>query len=497
MSHSPSRLRLMTNVVGWTSTVLALPGLVGCQKPVAQAEPPPPVVGVVDSQRMSVPIIARPNGTTRALEDVSIRARVRGFLTERHFEEGSEVKKNQLLFVIDEVPYQIALQSARAKQAEAAAALKKVQASKAREVAAAQLALDEAQLLLSQLEERRSRALLARNAASREDEDRAEANLKKAAAQVEADRASYDRSKSDYEVNILSARAQLDEAIAAVKNAELDLGYCRMYAPFPGRIGEAKIKVGNLVGPTAPGGNDATVLATIQQLDPMGVDILVSSRYLDRATALTHDGLTCRLTRPGVQGEQEHPYEGVCFFIDNTIDPTTSTFLVKARIPNPQQSLLPGEYVKLRLVVDRLDNAVVVPEKAVIETPDGPVVYIVDRDQKVAIQRVKADQTFEGLRAITEGLVAGIPVIVEGWQLVQPGRAVKTTPAVLPRPVSDESRAGAPQASPRPDEAARVPSKPERNAGPAVEPGGPRSAVRAEEELRPAPAPGAGRASKP
>jgi membrane fusion protein (multidrug efflux system) len=497
MSPARFRLRLMTCFLVWSPAIMVLLGLVGCQKPVALAEPVAPVVGVVESRRMSVPIIARPNGTTRALEDVSIRARVRGFLTERHFEEGSEVKKNQLLFVIEEEPYQIALQSARAKQAEAEAALKKVQGSKAREVAAAQLALDEAQLLLSQLEERRSRALLARNAASREDEDRAEANLKKSAAQVEADRASYDQAKSDYEVNILSAQAQLDEAIAAVKNAELDLGYCRMYAPFPGRIGEAKVKVGNLVGPTAPGGSDDTVLATIQQLDPMGVDVQVSSRYLDRATASIRDGLTFRLTRPSVVGEQEHPYEGSCYFIDNTIDPTTSTFLVKARIPNPQQSLLPGEFVKLRIVVDQLDNAVVVPEKAVIETPDGPVVYIVGRDKKVAIQSVKADQTYEGLRAIINGLDAGIPVIVEGVQLVRPGLEVQTTPAVLPRPVSDEATAGEPKVIPRPENDASHTSKSERGAAPVVEPGGPRSAVKAEEELRPARAPGVGPASKP
>jgi RND family efflux transporter MFP subunit len=440
----------MARVRFWFLVVMVFSALAGCQERTAQEKPNPTIVGVVESRRMTVPELAEPNGTTRALEDVSIRARVRGFLTERHFEEGSNVKKGQLLFVIEEEPYKIALQSAQARQAEADAALKKVERSKSREVAAAQLALDDAQLLLAQLEERRSRALLARNAASREDEDRAEANLKKAQAQVEADRANYEQAKSDYDVNILSARAQLDEARAAVRNAELDLGYTRMYAPFDGRIGEAKVKVGNLVGPTTPGGSDDTVLATVQMLDPMGVDVQVSSRYLDRATASIREGLTFRLTRPGLAGTQEHPYPGSCYFIDNTIDPSTSTFLVKGKIPNPQETLLPGEYVKLRIIVDQLKDAVVVPEQAVIQTQRGPTVYIVDRNRKVAVQEVEAaPQAYQGLRAITKGLDAGVPVIVEGLQSIRPGDEVKTVPAILSRPVPEELKAEAPEGKPR------------------------------------------------
>ena len=84
------------------------------------------------------------------------------------------------------------------------------------------------------------------------------------------------------------------------------------------------------------------------------------------------------MTRPGLEGEREHPYEGQCYFIDNAIDETTSTFLVKARVPNPKGTLLPGEYVRLRMVVERLEDAVVVPETGVIETEAGPVVYVVD-----------------------------------------------------------------------------------------------------------------------
>ncbi|WP_422924767.1 efflux RND transporter periplasmic adaptor subunit [Singulisphaera sp. PoT] len=469
--------RALWNLAACLTSAVAMLALAGCQKPQAVATPPPPTVGVIDSIRKTVPILATPNGTTRALEDVTIRARVRGFLRERHFQEGTLVKKGQLLLVIDEEPYQVALKSAQAKQAEAEASVKKAEQSKGREVSGAQLALDKAQLFLNTVEEKRSRALLVRNAGTREDLDKAEAERKKFEAQVEADKANLDQANADYEVGILSAKAQLDAAKAAVLNAELDLGYCRMFAPIDGRIGEAMVKVGNLVGPDSGGGGSFSELATIQQLDPMGVDIRISSRYLDRATELTGKGLTARLIRPGLVGDQEHPFEGRCYFIDNKIDETTSTFLAKATVPNPTGSLLPGEYVKLRLVVDRLDNAVVVPTPAVMETDAGAVVYIVDKDGKVAIQRVDAAQTYEGYRVITKGLDAGVPVIVEGLQMIRPGIPVKTEAAVLPRQTQDASKRDTPR--PTSEEGASSASRPAPDNQPASPPtpGGPRSAV--------------------
>ena len=269
---------LMTKSRVAACLVAALAGAVfsGCQKPAPPAAPPPPLVGVVDSQKMDVPVIATPNGTTAALESVTLRARVRGFLTERLFEEGSTVKKDQLLLVIDEEPYKIALDRP-ARQAEAEAAVRKAEQSKVRETSAAKVALDLAQLNLKQIEERRSRVLLARNAGSQEELDKAEADRKQFEAQVNADRAAHDQAVADYDVGILSAKAQLEAAKAGVRDAELNLGYCRMTSPIDGRIGEARVKVGNLVAPGQEGGS-FTDLATIQQLDPIAVDIPTSSR---------------------------------------------------------------------------------------------------------------------------------------------------------------------------------------------------------------------------
>ena len=427
--------------------MVALIGVSGCQHEVAKVAPPPPTVGVVESRRMDVPIEVTPNGTTRALEDVTIRARVRGFLTESHFTEGATVKKGQLLMVIDEEPYQVSLQSAQARLAEAEATLKKAEESKGREVSASQLDLDRAMLLLAQVQERRNRSLLTRNAGSAEEVDKTEAERKRWESQLEADGAHLAQAKADYAVGIASAQAQVSAAKAAVHEAELNLGYCRMVAPIEGRIGEAKVDVGNLVGPESTGGASSE-LATIQQLDPIGVDLRLSSRDLDRTTELVEQGLSVRLTRPGRAGVVEHPFEGrsVTSLTTRSMRPPRP-FWPRLTIPNPGGKLLPGEYVKVRMVVDRLDNAVVVPSVSVVETDVGTVVHVVDDQGKVAVRKVVAGQSHDGLRVISKGLDAGASVIVEGLQMIRPGLPVKVEPAALTRRDADGTKVTASDAS--------------------------------------------------
>ena len=208
-----------------------------------------------------------------------------------------------------------------------------------------------------------------------------------------------------------------------------------MYAPIDGRIGEARVKVGNLVGPDPAGGGAFTDLATIQQLDPMGVDIRLSSRDLDRTTALIEGGLAVRLTRPGPAGPQEHPYEGrVLLHRQHGRRDHLDLPGQGPGSPTPAASSCPGEYVKVRMVVDRLENAVVVPAPSVVESESGTIVHVVDGEGKVAVRRVVAGQAHEGLRVITKGLDAGVPVIVDGLQMIRPGppgqdRAGRADPA--------------------------------------------------------------------
>ncbi|MHB1559757.1 MAG: efflux RND transporter periplasmic adaptor subunit, partial [Isosphaeraceae bacterium] len=393
-----------------------------------------PRVVVVKSRRMTVPILVTPIGTTRALEDVTIRARVKGFLTEKHFKDGQQVKPGQLLLVIDPVPYQLQLRQAEAQLQAARASLASAQASKSKDVARAQVELDRAQTLLDQVEERRTRNLFSRRAASQEDLDRADAQLKKSTAQLAADQADLEQKRADYDINIDNNRAQVARADAAVEDASVNLGYTKMFAPIAGRIGELKVKVGNLVGD-----GQATELVTIQQLDPMGVDIRAAARHLPSATELLAKGGTpIRIT---VEGDRVHPHVGKMLFIDNAVDSTTSTFLVRVEVPNPDGSLLPGEYIQAEVRIGDYDGAIVVPEQAVAEGPEGARVFVVDAQNQVKAVNVQPLDHYRGLRVLEPGPEPGLQpdqqVVVEGIQLVSAGQAVAPAEAPLDSYIRD------------------------------------------------------------
>jgi len=393
----------------------------------APRETPLPTVTVVRARKMDVPIIRFPNGTTRALNQVTIRARVKGFLKEVHFKEGSNVKKDDLLLVIEEEPFKVKVAQAKAVLEEADAALKKARESKAKEVAKARVSLDQTQLQLDRVEERRERNLVARKAASQEDYEKAKASVDKSAAQVEADNASLEQSTADYGINILSAQAKIDQAKADLEAAQIDLGYCRMYSPIDGRIGELQVKLGNLVGP-ATSMSDTTSLVSIQQLDPMGVDLRPASRYLPVITRLVKQGLEVKLR---IGGQKAHPHTGKISFVDNIIDYTTSTVLVRAEVPNPDETILPGEYVRVELNIGDYAGGIVIPDAAVVESQEGSRVLVVDDQNKVEAAVVKPLDVYQGLVVIESGLNEGQKVIVKGVQLVRPGQTVKTEEADL------------------------------------------------------------------
>lgn len=430
---------------GWLALGLACAwmSIPGCSpRAAAERTAPPPVVSVVAARQMTVPVMAEPIGTTTSLQEISIRARVRGFLKEIHFKEGGDVKRGQLLVVIDEEPFKAKLTEAQAALEQAEASLKKARDSKAREVAVAQLDVGKSTLVLSEVEERREQLLYKRNASSLEDVQRKQALRQRDAAQVEAEKASLDQAKADFDTNVVAAQADVDGAKAKVADAQIDLSYCRMSSPIDGRIGFVQVKLGNLVGPaTGTSTGDYTELAVIRQLDPMGVDFEVPSRYLDRVTRLIGQGLPIEIFRPGLGGDEARRFAGKATIIDNTINPTTSTFRVRGEVANPAKTILPGEYVKSRARVGEVKDAIVVPEQAVIETQAGPTVFAVDKQGKVAIVAVRASFTHEGLRVIESGLQPGQDVIVEGMQMVRNGMTVKTQPAALDNSTGSEGSA--------------------------------------------------------
>ena len=232
-------------------------------------------------------------------------------MKERHFREGTVVKKGQLLLVIDEVPFQVQLDQAKARLAEAEASLRKSKESRSREVARAQLALDDSQLQLARLAEARQRNLTSRNAGSREELDQAEANRKKSEAQVQATRANLDQVEADYVTNILGYEANVASARTAVRNAEIELGYCRMYAPIDGRISRVNLHVDNLVGDT-----QSSLLATIVKIDSVYAYVNVSEydllRYRNNSNSPGQPvaGPESMPMELGLANEQGYPHRG-------------------------------------------------------------------------------------------------------------------------------------------------------------------------------------------
>ena len=296
----------------------------GCGQPNVYHEPPPPEVVVSKPTREAVTSYIEYTGTAQASEKVELRARVRGFLKERLFQDGALVKAGQLLFVIDETSFQVRMEQARAMQDEAEAALRKTEHSRAREVAQSQLDLDLSQLDLATIEEQRTKNLLSRNAGSREDLDRAEANRRKNEAQVESDRANLEQTKADYEVNILSARAKLAATRSDVRNAEIDLGYCRIAAPFEGRIDQRQFDVGNYVGE-----GQSIVLATVVKTDPIYAYITPSEGDLLRVQTMARrtnaaDNRSVDVPMElGLSNEDGYPHQGKLDYIDPSVDTGT------------------------------------------------------------------------------------------------------------------------------------------------------------------------------
>jgi len=403
--------------------------VVGCGKPNEYAAPPPPEVTVSVPIRRAVTDYLEYTGTTKAVETVELRARVKGFLKERHFEDGSVVKAGQLLLVIDEEPFQVALNMAQARLAEAEAAVKKAEQSKAKEVASAQLSLDKAVLLLSKLEEGRTKNLLARNAGTRESLDQAEASRRKGEAQVEADEANLEQSGADYQTNILSAKANVEAAKSDVRNAEINLGYCRISSPFEGRISRRAFDVGNLVGD-----GQATLLATILKDDPIYTYNTVGESDLLRFRKMAREGthrdfekgeeITLAL---GLANEEGFPLKGRLNYADPSVDPASGTITVRGIFPNPGRVIVPGLFARVRVALEEKPDALLVPERALGTDQEGRYLLVVDKKDVVERRKVKVGSQEGELRVIDSNLGPDDLVIVNGLQKARPGGKVKPT----------------------------------------------------------------------
>lgn len=357
----------------------------GGEKPAPHAAGPIEV-GVITVVAQDMPVAAELPGRVNPVRVAQVRARAAGIVLKKLFVEGADVKAGQTLFQIDPAPLQATLDSARATAAKA-----------------------QATLAQAKLQEARYRDLVPINAVSKQDYDNAVIAVK----QSEADMAS---------------------ARAAVRTAELNLGYTKTTSPIDGRIGAAQVTEGALVGQ-----GDATLMATVTQLDPIYVDVTqASTQILALRRAMQAGQLQ------GVDGKEAqvhlvlddgtvYPLPGKFKFSDITVDQTTGSVSLRAEFPNPNKELLPGMFVRARLDQAMQQNALTVPQAALARDPSGnATVMVVNAQNKVEVRPVKATVAVGTKWVVESGLSAGDKVIVEGLQKVKPGEEVKTIAADAP-----------------------------------------------------------------
>ncbi|HEY0681328.1 MAG TPA: efflux RND transporter periplasmic adaptor subunit [Steroidobacter sp.] len=376
--NRPFRVPLAATTLGLTCIAV----LTACGKP--PMGPPPgaqgtPKVSTMVVQPQPVVLTTELPGRTSAVLVADVRPQVTGILQARKFVEGSSVKAGDLLYQIDPATYQAAVDSAEA-------ALAKAQANQH----------------TTRLKAERYRELIAINAVSRQDADDAEAAL-------------------------LQADSEVASARAALTSARIDLAYTRVTSPISGRIGKSSVTAGALV--TA---NQSAALATVQQLDPMYVDVSQSSNTvlrLQRAIAQGQLGNATAKVKLVFDDGASYPLEGKLQFSDVTVDPNTGSVTLRAEFPNPKGELLPNLYVRAIIEEATIPQALLVPQQAVGRDASGkPFAYVVGSDGKLQQRELLTDRTIGNQWLVTSGLQPGDVLVVSGQQKARPGALVEAIP---------------------------------------------------------------------
>ena len=389
----PAPLRFARRASALTVLFLALAACKGGQS----NAPPPLAVTTAAATNAQIPVYLEHMGTAEAVNSVEVRARVRGVLEKVLFKEGSDVEKDALLFVIEQKPYQAALDRAKADLERA-----------------------KATALRTQADFDRTSELAKKEVASQSDLDHARGARDEAAAAVSG-------------------------AKAAVEQAEIDLGYTEIRAPIAGRIGKVMHTQGNLVG-----GSDETVLATLVQLDPIYIYWSPSERERLDVLRLRKEGTYVQRDQIEVRAKladgSEFPTPGRLDFVDNAVDPNAGTLRVRAVFANPDKSLLPGQYANLSILVGRDVPVLLVPASAVIEEQGGSSVFVVKPDGTIEPRAVRVGAEHEQMRVIEAGLQSGELIAVDQLGKLRGGMKVTIKP-------SDSNPSA--EAAPAPDAAAR------------------------------------------
>jgi membrane fusion protein (multidrug efflux system) len=382
------------------AAVLMLSGslaLTGCNdKETQQSAPHAPEVGVVTLKSAPLQITTELPGRTSAYRIAEVRPQVSGIILKRNFEEGSEIKAGVSLYQIDPATYQAAYDSAKG------------------DLAKAQASANIAQVTL-----KRYQKLLGTKYISQQDYDTALADSQQANAAVTA-------------------------AKAAVETARINLAYTKVTSPISGRIGKSSVTEGALVT-----SGQTNALATVQQLDPIYVDVTQSSNDFLRLKQELADGKLKQengkakvklMTSDGISYSQEGSLE----FSEVTVDQTTGSITLRAIFPNPDKTLLPGMFVRAQLEEGTNPDALLVPQQGVTRTPRGDATaMVVGKDDKVEVRELKTSQAIGDKWLVTEGLKNGDRVIVTGLQKVKPGVQVKAQEVAAENNAQQQQAAGA------------------------------------------------------
>jgi len=371
--------------LGWTRALTVLSALFllwGCEKGYGEQQstpPPPPEVVTVTVAPRKIELSTELPGRTSAYRVAEIRPQVNGIIQKRQFREGSDVKAGQLLYQIDPAPFQVALDSARASLGKAQANLPSIR---------------------SRVE--RYTELLVDKAISRQDYDDAVSAVDQAKAEIEY-----------WKTQVAAAR--------------INLGYAQVNAPISGRIGRSNVTDGALVTAYQP-----LALATIQQLDPIYVDVTQSSAELLRLKRnletgrLSADRENGKAVRIVMEDGSPYPLEGKLQFREVTVDPATGSYTVRIVVPNPEHLLLPGMFVRALVQEGIAEEAILVPQQGVSRNPKGEAVALVVDDSETVRQRILTlNRAIGDQWLVASGLSPGDRLIIEGMMNVRPGSVVK------------------------------------------------------------------------
>jgi membrane fusion protein (multidrug efflux system) len=412
-------------IVSMTVWLIGCGGENSADRSAAAATAPAVSVVVAPVVQKSVPIFTELTARTDATDSVDIRARVKAFLKEQKYEEGTMVKAGQVLFTLDKREYEAQLLQAQAQMAKAKADLSQAQDRTVVATAEANLGIAQAQLSKTDLDVKRLKPLADQQAVPAQDYDNAFAAQQAARADVQGKHSSVNTAKVNQAAGIQQAQAAVEAANAAIRQAELNLEYCTITSPINGIAGTRQVAPGNLVGQ-----GEATLLTTVSDVNPMRVHVSISEREYLSYQRLKAEG---KLKNRG--GELElvladgslFPEKGRVIIADRAVDLRTGTLSFVAEFPNPKAILRPGQFGRVRLAATTAENALLVPQKAVTQMQSANVVYVVDNENKVSLRSVTLADRVGADYIVTEGVKAGERIIVEGIQKARPGATVNPT----------------------------------------------------------------------